>query len=394
MVQNQLVDYISAQMKSGIGRDAIKSALTGVGWQAADIEDSLQKAESNAKPAASPVAAASPVVSPIAQVKPLSAAPASTVNSAPASRSFSPMDIVGSGPRTERLGSVSPIASVASVAPAKPAGSAAAAATPVGGPAVIGTAKSPFTGQPIKISDLMGGAPATGANMAGKFEKMVGSADAPKHSGHMGEHASMIAEGIGLIALAALTIYFYTQNLALSAKVGAVNATGSNASAQLSALQSQVQALTDSNGTLQGQANGLTAQTADLETQLSFFVAGTATSTASGTLSGTIAAPMGAKGLYGLRTQYGAVIYVKNSSDPKAAALLKPLVGTSATLAGSYLAGSDLFTVDTVNSQPVNPPAVASTTSAAATTTGQTIAPPPAPAAAPAATSTASTTGQ
>ena len=45
MIQDQLVEYISSQMKLGVSRDAIKSALAGVGWQVADIEDSLKKVE-------------------------------------------------------------------------------------------------------------------------------------------------------------------------------------------------------------------------------------------------------------------------------------------------------------------------------------------------------------
>src|SRR5258708_3557009 len=45
MVQDQLVDYISSQMKLGVTRDAIKSSLVGAGWQAMDVEDTLKKAE-------------------------------------------------------------------------------------------------------------------------------------------------------------------------------------------------------------------------------------------------------------------------------------------------------------------------------------------------------------
>ena len=44
MVQDQLVEYVSSQIKLGISRDAIKSALVGVGWAPLDVEDTLQNA--------------------------------------------------------------------------------------------------------------------------------------------------------------------------------------------------------------------------------------------------------------------------------------------------------------------------------------------------------------
>ena len=50
MVQDQLVEYISSQMKLGIARDAIKSALVGVGWAPLDVEDTLKKVEGGAAP--------------------------------------------------------------------------------------------------------------------------------------------------------------------------------------------------------------------------------------------------------------------------------------------------------------------------------------------------------
>ena len=56
MVQEQIVDYINAQIKAGVSRDAIKTTLTGAGWVAADVEDTMKKLESAkvAAPAVSP----------------------------------------------------------------------------------------------------------------------------------------------------------------------------------------------------------------------------------------------------------------------------------------------------------------------------------------------------
>ena len=46
MVQESIVEYINAQMKLGVSRDTIKTTLTGAGWVAADVEDTLKKVES------------------------------------------------------------------------------------------------------------------------------------------------------------------------------------------------------------------------------------------------------------------------------------------------------------------------------------------------------------
>ena len=50
MVQDQLVEYISSQLKLGVARDTVKSALVGVGWAQLDVEDTLKKVEGGAAP--------------------------------------------------------------------------------------------------------------------------------------------------------------------------------------------------------------------------------------------------------------------------------------------------------------------------------------------------------
>ena len=54
MVQDQLVEYVSSQLKLGISRDAVKAALTGVGWAPLDVEDTLKKVEGAAVASAQP----------------------------------------------------------------------------------------------------------------------------------------------------------------------------------------------------------------------------------------------------------------------------------------------------------------------------------------------------
>ena len=52
MVQPQIVEYAASQTKLGLSKDLIKSALTGAGWSASDVDDSLKSL--GASPAAKP----------------------------------------------------------------------------------------------------------------------------------------------------------------------------------------------------------------------------------------------------------------------------------------------------------------------------------------------------
>ncbi len=355
-------------MKAGVSADAIRAALTGVGWQVADIEDSLKKVQGDMKPA-SP---AMPAQTPAASSPAMSAGPAAGMGGAATMRpatmgvGATPTDIM-SNP-------------AAKTSPAMANFGAKPAATSMPGMAAKPAAT---TGSPIKMSDFMsGGAASAGAGtMASKlpsnFQAPASNSPAGKTSHHMGEHAGMIAEAIGLVALAALTIYFWTENNTLAAKLNAAAAApAAGNTEQATSLQTQVQTLMASQSTLQAQVQTLTGQTTDLKTQLGFFASPVSQGSAvTGSVAGMLNSAVSVKGLYSIRTQYDAVIYVKNGGDPKVAALLKPLVGSSVTLSGTYIPGSDALTVTGVNGSSVNAPAVATST---ATTT------------APAATSSAS----
>ena len=189
-----------------------------------------------------------------------------------------------------------------------------------------------------------------------------------------GKKMAMIVEIVVIVILGGLSIFLYMQNAGLNAKISSLGASAgasaaSGASTQVADLQNQVQALTTSQATLQSQMGGLTAANGDLQTELSFFATPSGTSAAaisSGTITGALAITGGAKKIYSVRTQYGAVIFVKNSSDAKTAAILEPLVGSSVALAGTYVSGSDSLAVVSVNGSPVNPPMVATSTAATA----------------------------
>lgn len=54
MVQQQIVDYAKSQLKLGVGKDIIKSALIGAGWPEIDVADSLKSLEAAAGASSGP----------------------------------------------------------------------------------------------------------------------------------------------------------------------------------------------------------------------------------------------------------------------------------------------------------------------------------------------------
>ncbi len=63
MVQKQLVDYIKAQIKVGVGKEELKGALLDAGWNEADINDSVENATGTVGAAASTASVPAGVVS-------------------------------------------------------------------------------------------------------------------------------------------------------------------------------------------------------------------------------------------------------------------------------------------------------------------------------------------
>ena len=109
MVQDQLVEYISTQLKLGVSRDAIKSALTGVGWVSLDVEDTLKKVEGATTPASAQPTVAPKMVQPASSVA--AAAPAKFVSFSMPGTVASPTK--NSEPQTVRVSDL-----VSTVAPA------------------------------------------------------------------------------------------------------------------------------------------------------------------------------------------------------------------------------------------------------------------------------------
>lgn len=320
MIQDQLVEYVSSQMKLGVSRDAIKSALVGVGWQAVDVEDTLKKVEGVKVQPMAVVAQPQPVAQkPSLQVA--QSMPSGVSMSKPSApfASFSPSDIVGG---TKNVSS-----------------------------------------QPVRMNDFVSGSsqdqtkkffdkkPASTEH--GNAAVMAGGASEypPKAKGGK---VMKIIEAVVIVGLAALSGFLYFQNGALSAKVNGLGGQSADVASQISNLTAQVQSFTTSDANLNAQVASLTAENADMEANLSFVavpvtdsssvaVATTTTTQVSGVLRG------GGSALYVVTTSYGVKVYVKNSSDAKVSAALTPLIGDNVQLSGTHLVGSANLTVTSVN---------------------------------------------
>lgn len=320
MVQDQLVDYVSSQMKLGVSRDAIKSALISAGWVSADVEDTIKKVEGNktAQPSSQPLGQSFP-------------SGANTSTSKPVSFSVS---------------------------------ATALSSSPIGGSSKSSSGGP--EGQTIRVSDLVSASDSPiGASFdsklpKGNLNKMNLGKDKPvtqtsytspvSSQNQKGGRGMKIGAIFVIIVLAGVSVWLYLENNALSAKIATLGTTSTDVASQLSSLTSQVQSLTASSATLSASVDSLTAANKELTQELSFYAL--PPNTASGvalpiTVGGTLSG--GGKIPYVLTTVYGAKIYVQNSSDAKIVAVLKPLVGATAQLSGTYIPTSDTMTVTSVN---------------------------------------------
>ncbi|MDE2020154.1 MAG: FlxA-like family protein [Patescibacteria group bacterium] len=314
MVQDQLVEYISSQLKLGVSRDTVKTALVGVGWAEQDVEDTLKKVEgSSAAAAVKPATASTSAVS----------APAGGVKAQGASASIKVSDLVS------------------------------ASLTPTG----ISPSSSAIASGPAKA------APKTFLDSSSPSAARIGSV--PKRMGK-----SMFVM-IGLIlVLAGLSAYLYFENSGLSSQVASATGQSQGNSSEISSLNNQVQALNASNTTLTAQISELNAQIEQLQANLSFLVVPAGESVAQPVDVAVSGMLSGGKPVFVLATPEGVRVTVKNSTDPDVKAALTALVGSSSTvqISGTHIPGSAAVTVSGVNGRPVSQPqpAAASSTPAAA----------------------------
>jgi cell division protein FtsB len=326
MVQDQLVEYVSSQLKLGVSRDAVKSALTSVGWAPLDVEDTLKKVEGGV---------ASAPAQPAAPQKTTAAAPGIATAAKPVSFSM-PGNAAGqmSSPSSQSI-RVSDLVSAVAPAQSMPAGSAAKTVpfgAPAGKPAMV--AKDPIFKAPTIITSAPAGRTKT------KF-------------GIMGIVAVVL-----IVILGAFAGYLFMENSSLASQLQA--ASGKNQTVTQSSA-AQIQALGASTTALEAQVASLTTENQDLSTDLALFVApaGSTSSTAPVpiSISGMLSAGS-AKNTYLITTQYGAKASIKNSSDSGVAAAFQPLLGTTVQIGGTYVPGTPSITVTSVNGVPIPAPLV------------------------------------
>jgi len=332
MVQESIVEYINAQMKLGVSRDTIKTTLTGAGWVAADVEDTLKKLESEK------------------MTQPMAA-----IASSPAAKPFTPMSSTGAA-------SANPAPQTIKVSDLV---SSSTSSSPVMKPSAMPASKSPLTG-PAPMSVAM---PA-GARTKDTFQANSYPSMKPHRS--YGALITDIVLVVIILAVGGFAGFLYMQNNNLNSQLGSLNGQSSGVNSQLSSLQAQIAASTTA---LTAQVSSLTTEAQELQTELSFFVVPTSTvpgATSTATISGTVSA---GKTGYVITTAYGTKVYIANSKIAGVIAALTPLVGTAtstmsasasstasstptivsaitptaAQFTGTYVQGSDTITLTEVN---------------------------------------------
>ncbi len=346
MVQESIVEYINSQMKLGVSRDSIKATLTGAGWVAADVEDTLKKVESAKVSQPMPSMATGPAAASVAPriVTPVTASPA--------------VDTKGSAPQMLKVSDlVSPSAASPASAPAAKSASPTSPTSPT-----PSASKSPLTGQaPAKNPSFV---MPEGIKPGNTFQTSSYPGMKPRAS--RGALITEIVLAVVVVIVAGFAGFLFMQNNSLNAQLGALNGQSSGVNSKLSTLQEQVAASTTA---LTAQVASLTGDKQELQTELSFLVAPSgavpgATSTA--TLNGIVSG--GGKTSYVITATYGAKVYVANSKAAAVIAALAPLMahaGTASTsttasstpaapaataqFTGVYVPGSDAITLTAVN---------------------------------------------
>lgn len=304
-------------MKLGVSRDTIKTTLTGAGWVAADVEDTLKKVES-AKAAPAQPAATTPAVAamPITATSAFAAKPATA-----APQTIKVSDLISSAPATKPA--------------AQPSGAA------------VLTSKSPLTGGPA--ASTFATMPA-GIKTADTFQASSFVAAKPHKS-----HGALIMEivlVVIILAIGGFAAFLFMQNNSLTTQLSSLNGQSSGVNSQLSALQAQVAASTTA---LTAQVSLLGSENQGLQTELSFLAAPAGTvvgATSTATISGTITA---GKTLYTITTTHNVKIFIANSKAASVIAALAPLLATAGTPAVATSTATSTTATSTAAVAPTGP---------------------------------------
>ena len=346
MVQDQLVEYITSQLKLGVSRDAIKSALVGVGWQAVDIDDTFKKIDgvNQGSVQQNPVAQAKVVSSVGSEIQPLQKNVSAQTNAVAQQQkestlnSFSPSDIVGSA----KASSVKPF--------------------------IVNDTGSSLNDSKKSFFDK------DAANIAANkttSEKSINSISGYSVKSNSGKISSLV-EGFIIVLLVVLSGYLFYQNKSLSSKINGVGGQSSDLSSQVQNLNSQVQSFTSSNTQLTNQVASLTAENSELQNELSFVAIPSSSSTSINatttvSVSGLLTRPT-KTGAYLITTNYGIKVYVQNYKDKNVNLSLSGLLGSNVNVSGSHIIGSNMLEVMSINGTSVN--AVASSTATSSSVSG------------------------
>jgi len=386
MVQDQLVDYISSQLKANASRDTIKAALTGAGWEAADVEDTLKKVEGMSRPSPSVSAGAGAVGSPAGAAGGSAfgggmAASAGTSSAKPAA-AFGGISPMGqkTPPSSSGIGSsISPGAAGPQMIKMSDLVSSG-----LGGSKNISMdvkkesphAMDPSTIKPAAFGSFAASSPARspktnpsamGGSSMGSPSSGMGmnmSAAKPKSK------SAIIAESLEAFVIVVVVIfagYLYFKSQGLSNQLNALNGTSGSTVTDVTSLNAQIATLTASTTALGAQATSLTAENQDLLTELSFYAAppGSSATAADITVTGVVSG--GGKAPYVITTKYGAKVYVANSTDAKLGPELKALLGKTAAASGTLVPGSDSITLTSVTNPAAAAPMQIATSTASTT---------------------------
>jgi hypothetical protein len=325
MIQDQLVEYIDAQLKAGIPAETLKTTLVGAGWQAVDVDDTMKKVQAPQSAQTSTLASAAPSIAQVA---------AQAKTQAPVQPTIQPQVI-----------RVSDLVSTSSASPMKV------------NPMSAGVAK------PMQVSSAKTDAVMTRIASSAAGGSNVAVAASGKKNFHAIETETIL--GILMVACGVAAAFFFFQNRNLSGQIATLNGTSGTATSQLATLQSQ---LTASTTALEAELSSSNAMNDALALNLAFSVVppGTkATTTFTTALTGTVTG--GGKYSYVITTPYGVKVSVVNSKDAQVISLLQPLVGTTSTMTqfeGNYLPGVASITLTAVNGVSTTPPPVVATSTA------------------------------
>lgn len=309
-VNQQLKEYVDQQVKVGVSKDVIKSALLEAGWQESDINQAMAGFEpsSAGAGAARPVETAKPV-----EIKPVGAKPIEPKPSDVASL----LSKLSTGSGTQEKSS--PVSFVTSdIFQAK------------NEPVFESKGVAPQTSFPGNKPQISSAAEGMGAESSDNFFKKP--------------IVPIILGALSLLFAAAAGI-FYVQNSGLQTELNSVNQENVSLNAKLSSFASDRNILTDQIASLNQTVN-------DLSNQLSVFAVPSGTSTAEAPVDIKGALSGGGKSLYSVTTAKAIVVYVKNSKDIRVDGTLKPLVGNQVEISGTHMAGSNFVTVTSINGKP------------------------------------------